>query len=307
LAAAEGFVTVLGNRLFYKTFGEPRKGTILCLHGGPGATHDYILPIADLSCQGYQVVFYDQLGCGRSELPRDPGLFVIERYTREVEEFRREMGLGRIHLVGSSFGGQLAISYALRHQRNLKSLVTVGGYHNVMMVIKEMERMKGELPSDVRSTLRKHEEAGEYQDPEYIRAVNAFYRKHLCRMKNWPAEVQYSLDHTSRPVYDAMNGPNEFTIIGNTRYWDVSNELHRLKVPTLVICGKYDEISPAVARDLHRRIIGSRLVVFPNSSHMPFWEERAEFMSVVDEFISVHSGEPPPEQDRPGDYGLRES
>ena len=289
LVATEGYVTVLGYRLFYKAFGEPRKGTILCLHGGPGATHDYLLSMTDLSRAGYRVVFYDQLGCGNSELPRDPGLFVIERYTQEVEELRRALKLGRIHLIGSSFGGQLALSYALLHQGNLKSLVTVGGYHNVPMVIKEMERMKRELPLEVRSTLKRHEEAGEYQDPEYLRAVSSFYREHLCRLENWPQEVRYSLDHTSQPVYGAMNGPNEFTIIGNTRYWDVSGELHRLAVPTLIICGRYDEISPAVARDLHRRVTGSKLVVFPKSSHMPFWEERADFMRVVDRFISAHT------------------
>jgi proline iminopeptidase len=286
LVKTEGFVPVLGYRLFYKSFGEPRRGTILCLHGGPGATHDYLLSMADLSRAGYRVVFYDQLGCGRSDLPKDLALFVIERYVREVEEFRRVMNLGRIHLIGSSFGGQLAIAYALQHQGNLRSLVTVGGYHNVMMVIEEMHRMKEELPADIRRTLTKFEDLGEYQNPEYLHAVTAFYRKHLCRIDTWPAEVQYSLDHTSRPVYETMNGPNEFTIIGNIRYWDVSRELRRLRVPMLILCGKYDEISPTVAKDLHRRVLGSKLVVFEKSSHMPFWEERTEFMRVVNRFVS---------------------
>ena len=282
----EGYASVLGYKLFYRIFGEPRNGTVLCLHGGPGATHDYLLPLADLAQGGYRVVFYDQLGCGRSEVPRDPGLLVVERYTEEVEEFRKAMKLGRIHLVGSSWGGQLAISYALKYQDRLKSLVTVGGYHNVPLMFEEMQRMKRALPSEIYRTLRRYEEAGDYENPDYLRAVTAFYRKHLCTLKEWPPEVQYSLDHTSKLVYETMNGPNEFTIIGNTRYWNASDRLGSINVPTMILGGKYDEVSPAVARDMHKRIRGSRLVVFRRSSHMPFWEERKEFMKVVLGFIS---------------------
>ena len=282
----EGYASVLGYKLFYRIFGEPRNGTVLCLHGGPGATHDYLLPLADLAQGGYRVVFYDQLGCGRSEVPRDPGLLVVERYTEEVEGFRKAMKLGRIHLVGSSWGGQLAISYALKYQDRLKSLVTVGGYHNVPLMFEEMQRMKRALPSEIYRTLRRYEEAGDYENPDYLRAVTAFYRKHLCTLKEWPPEVQYSLDHTSKLVYETMNGPNEFTIIGNTRYWNASDRLGSINVPTMILGGKYDEVSPAVARDMHKRIRGSRLVVFRRSSHMPFWEERKEFMKVVLGFIS---------------------
>ena len=286
MASQEGYVEVLGHNLFYRIFGEPRKGTILCLHGGPGATHDYLLPLADLARGGYRVVFYDQLGCGRSELPKDRGLLMVEHYTDEVEELRKTLRLGRIHLIGSSWGGQLAISYALKYQDSLMSLVTVGGYHNVLMMFEEMQRMKRELPPEIYRTLRRYEEMGDYENQEYLRGVTAFYRKHLCTLKEWPLEVQYSLDHTSKLVYETMNGPNEFTIIGNTRYWDASDRLGGIKVPTLILGGEYDEVSPAVARDMHRRIRGSKLVIFRRSSHMPFWEERKEFMKVVLTFIS---------------------
>jgi len=281
----EGYISVLGFDLFYRQFGQPTKGEILCLHGGPGATHDYLLSIVDLADQGYRITFYDQLGCGRSQVPKDVSLFVPERYVEELEAFRRAMSLGRPHVIGSSWGGMLAIAYALKYQRNMKSLISVGGLHNVPLTTREMQRMKHRLPEDVRKTLEKYESAGDYENPEYTKAVMVFYRKHVCRLAEWPPELIYSFDHISKPVYGTMNGPNEFTIIGNIRYWDVTGQLHRIRVPTLILTGKYDEVSPVVGMDMHRHIRGSELTIFPKSSHLSFWEEREAFMKRVLGFL----------------------
>ena len=281
----EGFVKVLGYRLFYRSFGTPRKGTILCLHGGPGATHDYLLALADLTKKGYQVVFYDQLGCGKSDVPRDRQLFVPERYVEEVEAFRKQMGLGKIHVIGSSWGGMLAIAYALKYQRNMRSMTTVGGLHSVPMTTREMNRMKNALPRDVRATMARYEAEGDYENPAYAEAVMVFYKRHLCRLERWPKELTYSLEHISKPVYYTMNGPNEFTIIGNIRYWDVTDKLATISVPTLVLTGQYDEVSPKVAKDLHKKIRGSQLVIFPDCSHTPFWEDRGAFMKEASRFL----------------------
>jgi proline iminopeptidase len=283
----EGLIEVSGHELFVKSVGEARKGTVLCLHGGPGSTHDYMIPIADLAEHGYRVVLYDQLGCGRSERPKNTALFVMERYAEEVEALRREMGLGKIHVVGSSCGGQLGIAYALEYQRNVKSLVTIGGLHNVPLTIREIERLKRTLPPEVLKVMDKYEAEGEYENPEYVKAVDLFYHRHLCRLPEWPAEVRYSMDHMSPEVYHTMNGPNEFTIIGNIRYWDSTSRLHTIKVPTLVTSGRYDEVTPRVARDMHSHIKGSKMVIFPKSSHLPFWEERKKFLGVLRRFLDA--------------------
>jgi len=287
IPSPEGFVEVLGYKLYFRSFGVPRKGTVLCLHGGPGATHDYMLPIADLASDGYRVFLYDQLGCGKSELPKNRALFVMERYVEEAEGVRKKMKLGKVHLLGSSCGGQLALGYALKYQKNLKSLTTIGGLHNVLMTSEEMQRMKRALPSDVQHTMENYEKVGDYENPEYLKAVDVFYRKHLCRLKEWPKEVAYSIQHISKPVYETMNGPNEFTIIGNIRYWDATPHLHTIRVPTLVTCGRYDEVSPKVAKDIHKHIRGSKLVVFPKSSHLPFWEEREAFIRTLRDFLNA--------------------
>jgi len=284
----EGHVNVLGFDLFYRQVGEPKKGEILCLHGGPGATHDYLLALSDLASYGYRVTFYDQLGCGRSQLPKNVTLFVPERYVEEVEAFRTRMRLGKPHVIGSSWGGMLAIAYALKYQRHMATMTTIGGLHSVPLTIREMNRMKQELPADVQETLVKYETEGDYENSEYLLAVRVFYNKHLCRLTPWPRELTYSLDHTSKPVYGTMNGPNEFTIIGNTRYWDVTGQLRKIRVPTLILGGRYDEVSPVVAREIHEHIRGSELTIFPNSSHLPFWEEREVFMKRVIRFLSKH-------------------
>lgn len=284
----EGYATVLGYDLFYRQFGEPKVGEILGLHGGPGMTHDYLLPLADLADHGYRVTLYDQLGCGRSQVPKDLSLFVPERYVEEVEAFRREMKLGRPHIIGSSWGGMLAIAYALKYQRNMKSMTTVGGLHSVPLTLREMQRMRRTLPAEVQKTMERYESAGDYESPEYVRAVMVFYKRFLCRLDEWPAEVTYTLDHASKPVYGTMNGPNEFTIIGNIRYWDVTDRLHTIHVPTLVLGGRFDEVSPVVAREIHSHISGSELTIFPNSSHLAFWEERGSFMKRVVRFLKKH-------------------
>ena len=290
MVQTEGFASVLGFDLFYRQFGEPSKGEVLGLHGGPGATHDYLIPLGDLARHGYRVTLYDQLGCGRSQLPKDPSLFVPERYVEELEAFRRVMKLGKPHLVGSSWGGMLAIAYALKYQRNISTMTTVGGLHSVPLTVREMQRMKRALPPEVQKTMAKYESEGDYENPEYVKAVMVYYKKHLCRLERWPSEVSYSLDHISKPVYGTMNGPNEFTIIGNIRYWDVTSELRKIRAPTLVLGGRYDEVSPVVAREIHRGIKGSEMTLFPKSSHLAFWEEREAFMTRVLRFLAKHGG-----------------
>lgn len=286
----EGYTNILGHKLFYKIFNprgsQARRGTVLCLHGGPGMTHDYILPLSDLSNFGYRVAFYDQLGCGKSELPKNLALFTVERAVEEVEASRKRLKLGgKIHLMGSSWGGLLAIAYALKYQKNLNGLILAGAYPNVPFATREMERLKSELPQSVKKVMRKYENEGDYENSEYQKAIMVFYRRHLCRLPEWPGEVKHSLDHLSKPVYYTMNGPNEFTIIGNTRYWDVSDQLSEISVPTLVTGGRYDEMTPNVARAIHRGIKGSKLVIFEKSSHLPFWEEREKYIRVVAEFL----------------------
>jgi proline iminopeptidase len=134
--------------------------------------------------------------------------------------------------------------------------------------------------------IKKYEDAGDYTNPEYVKAVDVFYRSYFCRLPEWPKEVMYSLEHVSLPVYGTMNGPNEFTIVGNIRHWDVVAQLGRIRIPTLVTAGKYDEVSPEEARSIHNGISGSRLVIFQKSAHLTMWEEREKYMATMRNFLT---------------------
>ena len=283
----DGYVTVSGYKLYYKIFGVDNIETILCVHGGPGLTHEYILSMADLAKDGYKVVFYDQLGCGKSDVPKNLNMFTIERAIEDLEGFRRGMKFGKVHMFGSSYGGLLALGYALKYQDNLKSLISAGGLASVPFATREMARMKAQLPQDVQETMRKYEDAGDYANPEYQKAVEVFYKNYFCRLPEWPKEVTDSLQHVSLPVYGTMNGPNEFTIVGNIRHWDITSQLGKIHVPVLVTAGKYDEVSPKEARNIHNGIKGSKLVIFQKSAHLTMWEEREKYMTVTGNFLAA--------------------
>ena len=292
----EGFVPVLGYRLFYRSFGPPTEGpTVLGLHGGPGGSHDYLLPLGDLASSGYRVVLFDQLGCGRSEIPDDHSLFSLDHNVQESLEVCRLLDLGRVHLVGSSYGGLLALAVALAKPEQLRSLTTVGGLASVPLASEEMARLRAQLPGEVRSTLDRCEASGATAGPEYAAAAMVFYRKHLCRLWPFPPELARSLEFcASRPVYPLMNGPSEFTITGTIRNIDLSPQLHRIHMPTLVLGGRYDEVTPRVAEQIRRGIAGARGFTFEESSHVPFWEERERFTAVLSDFLRTVDREFPP-------------
>ncbi|MCI4365788.1 MAG: proline iminopeptidase-family hydrolase [Thermoplasmata archaeon] len=287
--AQEGTISIHGYGLYWKSFGgSGANGTLLALHGGPGATHDYLLSLGDLAQRGYRVVFYDQLGCGRSELARSLSEYSIDRDVADLEALRTALGLGRVHLFGSSYGGLLAIAYALAHPEGLRTLTSASGLADVPLTAREMQRLKRELPAPLPATLERYEDLGLFQHPEYLAAVQEFYRRHLCRLDPWPPEVRYSLDHLSLPKYGTMNGPNEFTIVGTIKDWDATSRLGEIRIPTLVTAGRYDEVTPVVAESIHRGIVGSEYQLFRESSHLAFWEERELYMDALEAFLVEH-------------------
>ena len=284
----EGFVTVFGEyRVWYRMVGggaSREQVPLLALHGGPGIPHDYIENLADLASDMRRVIFYDQLGCGRSDQPDDTSLWRVERFVEELGIVRRELDLERIHLLGQSWGGMLAIEYMLTQPEGVVSLILASTLSSMPLWVEEANRLRSELPPDIQATLLRHEEAGTTDSPEYQQAMMAFYERHVIRVVPMPPQVKRAMDQAGT-VYYTMNGPSEFHVTGVTKDWDRTNRLSEIHVPTLITSGRYDESTPRINEILHRGIAGSEWVMFENSSHMAHVEEPERFLPLVQSFM----------------------
>jgi proline-specific peptidase len=285
---AEGFIPVLGDaRVWYRIVGggaEQETVPILTLHGGPGVPHDYITDMAALASDSRRVIFYDQLGCGRSDQPDDPSLWTIERSVQEIGIVRRALDLERVHLWGQSFGGLFALEYALSQPAGLESLILASSTSSIPLWIAEANRLREALPPDIQATLVRHEQAATTDDPEYLQAMQVFYERHVIRLHPIPEHVQRAMDQVGQ-VYYIMNGPSEFYVIGTIKDWDRTDRLSEIRVPTLITSGRYDESTPLINEVLHQGIAGSQWVLFEQSSHMAHVEERELYLSTVRAFI----------------------
>lgn len=280
---SEGYVDVGAGRVWYESMG---KGpTLLMLHGGPGAPSDYLIPLMVLADEGYRVVRYDQLGSWRSDKPDDVSLWTFQRFVDEVETVRRALDLGRVHLLGQSWGAFLALEYALQHQDLLRSLVLYSGAASTSECVAGMDSLRRLLPAETQELLARYEAAGQTEDPEYLAAMDVLYKRHVCRLDPWPEVLTESLAHLGLPVYNTMWGPNEFTCTGNLREWDRTDRLGEIRVPTLVVCGRHDEVVPSCSQTMHRGIPGAELAIFEESSHLSHFEEPERFFAVLRDFL----------------------
>jgi len=284
LKIEEGKINVAGYQIWYRRVGHGGI-PLLTLHGGPGAGHDYLEPLERLATDR-SVIFYDQLGCGKSGQPDDRSLWRIERFVAEVDTVRRALGLEQIHLLGHSWGGWLAIEYMLSRPRGVVSLILASTSASLPQFVAETTRLKTELPLEIYQTLQRYEALGDYHHPDYEAAVLEFYKRHLCRLDPWPEPLLRSIDTlTGNIVYETMNGPNEFIVIGNLKKWDRTDRLGEISVPTLITVGRYDELTPACAETLRRGILNSRMVIFEESAHLAHLEEPDKYRQVVTDFL----------------------
>ena len=288
--AEEGFVEFRGYRTWYRIVGDrsAERVPLLALHGGPGSTHHYFAPLEELADER-AVVVYDQLGCGSSDRPDDIE-WDLDVFRDEVLAVREQLGLGRIHLLGTSWGGMLALEHALARAGAICSLILSSTVASSQQWAGEQTRLRDALPPDVVEVLDRHERAGTYDDPEYEAAEAVLYDRHFYRGPQPRAELERMTAERGIDVYRAMWGPNEWTPTGPLKTWDVRTRLHEIDVPTLVVRGRHDMSTDAISATLVEGIGGAREAILEHSSHTPVLEETDRYLAVVRAFL--HANDP---------------
>ncbi|MDP9066760.1 MAG: proline iminopeptidase-family hydrolase [Actinomycetota bacterium] len=279
--AREGFASFGDWTTWYRVVGDLRaRPPLICLHGGPGSSHHYFAPVEELARRGRAVVLYDQVGCGHSSRPSLDELDVSV-FVAELANLRARLELDEAFVLGTSWGGMLAMEYALTQPAGLLGLVLNSTLASAVSWADEAARLRDEMPEEHRRALQTQAE----NDPAYREAERAFSARHICRVGE-RREIKLMSAARSQEVYRAMWGPNEWTMTGKLGGWDVRDRLHEIQVPTLLTAGRYDLCTPLILNQLQEGFPDAPTVVFENSSHMPYLEEPDEFLRVLEEFLN---------------------
>jgi proline iminopeptidase len=287
-AAGEGRTDGPGGMFWWKRVGVGAKTPILTLHGGPGAGHNYLMPLQALANDGRQVIFYDQLGCGKADSPPDEALYTIQRAVDEVDAVRDALGLEKVILYGHSWGAMLAIEYLCQGRgAGVEKLILGGALASVAQAAAGQQRLIAAMPDGKGARMHELEAAGQTGTPEYQALVMDFYNLHVCRADptGWFAQSGPVID--SSIAYRVMNGPNEFTITGVIKDWDRRKDLGKIKVPTLITTGEFDEVTLDCHETIRDGIAGSKLVVMPGCSHVTMDEKPVEYVNLLRPFVAA--------------------
>lgn len=275
-----------------KRFGNNPKIKLLLLNGGPGATHEYFECMENfLPAEGIEFIYYDQLGCGNADNPNDTAMWSLDRYVEEVEQVRTSLGLTKdnFYLLGHSWGGLLAMQYALKYQDHLKGLVisnmmssapAYGKYAN--------EVLAKQFDPKVLDTIRQIESKKDFDNPKYMELLMPhFYAKHICRipLNQWPEPINRSFAKMNKSLYVTMQGPSEFGVSGKLEQWDVSKQLPQIKTPTLVIGATHDTMDPEHMKWMSKQVQNGRFLLCPNGSHMSMYDDQETYMKGLVQFM----------------------
>ena len=292
----EGFVDANGVMIYYKILG--RGEPLMIVHGGPGASHDYFLPYLLPLARHHQLIFIDERGSGRSQKLEDATGYTVENMVEDVESVRQALGLGKINLLGHSYGGALAQAYALKYQSNLSHLILGSTWSSTKAMNDVFVRMKQTMSPELRDRIAKLEAAGlfghgkDYEKNRYtaeymIAAWGEGYFPYLYHNRPDPNYDPVDAGKMSWDLYRKMWGSDgEFVIDGNLKSVEYTDRLNAIKVPTLILVGDHDECDPSLAKAMQEKIAGSKLAIFPSSGHMTFVDQPTMFVKKVEEFLS---------------------
>ncbi len=278
--------------IWTKYNGDNSKIKVLLLNGGPGATHEYFECFENFfDPLNIEFIYYDQLGCGLSDNPKDTTLWDLPRFVEEVEQVRKALNLNKdnFYLLGHSWGGILAMQYALKYQDNLKGLIISNMMSSCPAYGKyAQEVLAPQFDQKVLDTIRQIEKKGDFANPKYMQLLMPnFYAKHICRipLEQWPEPMTRSFSKSNQSLYVTMQGPSEFGIGGNLTNWDVSKQLPQIKTPTLTIGGTYDTMDPEHMKWMSTQLPHGRFLLCPNGSHMSMYDDQKNYFPGLIQFI----------------------
>ncbi|HVT00743.1 MAG TPA: proline iminopeptidase-family hydrolase [Patescibacteria group bacterium] len=280
MTTTEGFIDAGKGKVWYEIVGEGNKTPIIVIHGGPAYPHDYLEPFRDLA-NDRQVVFYDQLGCGNSEWTTDKSAFTLDYYTGELETLIKHLGFKEYIILGQSWGTTIAANFAIKNPPGLKLLILANPFLDIPLWTKQIKEIINTFPESVQKGLKQPEESEEYKN-----AMGEFLEKYLYGVKDLPTAVLKSEHKMNPEVEKIMFGPNFFEPNGPSANISLSNKLKDINVPTLLFCGRIDETTPEATEYFTTLIPDSRMRIFENSAHFPFWTEREECINFIREFIN---------------------
>lgn len=278
-----GYVEHRLGRTWYMRVGTGGRTPVIALHGGPGFPHDYLTRLEPVS-ETRPIVFYDQLGCGRSGEPKRNSGWSVSAFVDELEALRTALGIRRFHLLGHSWGTMLGIEYYLRFPRRVSSLVFSSPCLSAKEWAADAERLRTRMGTRWQRSARRLEKKDATSGPEYAGLKDAYARRFIFRTKVPPLEMRLALAGFNFPVYSRLWGPSEFCPTGTLAHFDRTEELRKIRVPSLFTCGRFDEATPR-ATALYRSLApGGRLHVFKKSAHMMVLEEPRETIRVLNRF-----------------------
>jgi proline iminopeptidase len=283
--------TPAGNfKVWTKRFGNNPTIKILLLHGGPAMTHEYMECFETFfQRQGFEFYEYDQLGSYYSDQPKDSSLWTTARFVEEVEQVRQSIGANstNFYVLGNSWGGILAMEYALKYQKHLKGLLVANMVASAPEYGKYADEVLAkQLKPEVLSEIKAIEAKKDFNNPRYMELlIPDFYHEHLCRLKEWPDGLNRAMKHVNGEIYTMMQGPSEFGISGRLANWDIKNRLQEIAVPALMIGARYDTMDPNAMEAQSKLVKKGRYLFCPNGSHLSMWDDQQVFMNGVIKFI----------------------
>ena len=279
-------------KVWTKRVGNNPTIKLLLLHGGPAVTHEYFESFDSfLPQEGFEYYYYDQLGSYYSDQPTDSSLWTTARFVEEVEEVRQALKLdsSNFFLLGSSWGGILAMEYALKYQKNLKGLIISNMMASAIDYGKYADEVLAkQMDANVLTELRAIESKKDFGNPRYMELLTPnFYEQHLCRFPapEWPEPVNRSFKHINNSIYTMMQGPSEFGISGRLAKWDVKERLPELKIPTLTIGAQHDTMNPDHMKWISTQVQQGRYLYCPEGSHLSMWDDQAHYFPGLIQFI----------------------